>query len=178
MYVVGMTLAMCCCSTKEEKAPVSGSTEIKSESESDVNHLYSYYDFRQENPGCEISGFSGNENFGRWSNGDTATIDLMAAPMSEVTVKLDVDRVICPDEPLKFDVEVNGEHLSHISTNGNSSVFVNVPKDNLGADGSIRMMFIFENAAKPSKYNPENHDGRKLGFALSGITLYGYSLKK
>lgn len=176
MYVLGMTLVLCCCSTKEEKSPDSVTTEVKSES--NVKPLYSFYDFCQENPGCEISGFSGNEDFGRWSNGDTATIELMAVPKAEVTVKLDVDRIICPDEPLRFDVEVNGEKISHFSTNGNSTVFVNVPKENLGADGSIRMMFIFENAAKPGKYNPENHDGRKLGFALRNVTVYGYCLNK
>ncbi len=176
IYVFGMILALCCCSTKEKETPDSASSEVKSES--NVNHLYSFYDFCQENPGCEISGFSGNEDFGRWSNGDTATIELMAAPKAEVTVKLDVDRVICPDEPLRFNVEVNGERVSQISTNGHSSVFVNVPKENLGADGSVRMMFIFENAAKPSKYNPENHDGRKLGFAVKNVTVYGYYLNR
>lgn len=176
MYVLGMTLALCCCSTKEEKTSVPASTEV--ECESNVKHLYSYYDFCQEDLGCEISGFSGNEDFGRWSNGDTATIELMAAPKAEVTVKLDVDRVICPDEPLRFNVEVNGERVSHFSTNGNSSVFVNVPKENLGSDGSVRMMFIFENAAKPGKYDPENHDGRKLGFAIKNVTVYGYYLNK
>ena len=176
MYVLGMTLALCCCSTKEEKTSVPASTEV--ESESNVKHLYSYYDFCQEDLGCESSGFSGNEDFGRWSNGDTATIELMAAPKAEVTVKLDVDRVICPDEPLRFNVEVNGERVSHFSTNGNSSVFVNVPKENLGSDGSVRMMFIFENAAKPGKYDPENHDGRKLGFAIKNVTVYGYYLNK
>lgn len=175
MYVVGMALALCCCSSKEEKSQTSVSTGI--EEESNINHLYSFYDLRQENPGCEISGFSENESFGRWSNGDTVTIALMAAPKAEVTIRLDVNRVICPDEPLKFDVEVNGERVSHISTTGNNSVYVNVPKEILGADGSVRMMFIFENAALPGKYNPENQDPRKLGFALSGITVYGYSFK-
>ncbi len=177
MYLLGMALTLCCCSSKEDKAAAPAETETQSDS--NVNHLYSYFDFRQENPGCEISGFSGNESFGSWSNGDTATIDFMAAPMAEITVRLDVDRVITPDnEPFVFNVEVNGEKVSHVSTNANSSVFVNVPKENLGADGSVRMMFIFENAAQPSKYNPDNHDGRKLGFALSGVTVYGYSLKK
>ena len=103
----------------------------------------------------------------------------MAAPMAEITVRLDVDRVITPEsEPFEFDVEVNGARVSHIATNGNNSVYVNVPKENLGADGSARLIFIFKNAAKPGKYNPENPDPRKLGFALSGITVYGYSLKK
>lgn len=175
IYMLGMVLTLCCCSQKGDKAPVAD----ENEAETNVKHLYTYYDFSKEDPGCEISGFSGNESFGRWSNGDTAIVDLMAAPMAEVTVRLDVDRVITPDDiPFVFYVDVNGERLSHISTNGNNSVYVNVPKKNLGADGSCRLVFVFENASTPSKYNPDNHDGRKLGFALSGVTLYGYSLKK
>lgn len=176
MYVLGMVLALVGCSSKEEK----GSSSVTGDSigDSKINYLYSSYDFRQDNPGCEISGFSDNESFGRWSNGDTATIDLMAAPMAEITVKMDVDRVITPEDiPFEFEVEVNGEHVSHISTNGHNSVFVNIGKENMGADGSVRMMFIFKNATTPDKYNPENHDGRKLGFGISGLTVYGYSLK-
>lgn len=175
MYVLGMVLAMCSCSTKEEKVTSSEESKV----DSGVNHLYQYYDFRQEEPGCEFSGFSGSNAFGRWSSGDTAIVDLMAAPMAEITVKLYIDRVICPDsEPFEFDVEVNGDRLSHYSINGHSSVYVNVPKENLGADGSARLIFIFKNAAKPSKYNPENEDPRKLGFAVTDITVYGYSPKK
>ena len=174
MYALGMALALCCCSSKEDKASSDGF-----ESESKVNHIYSYYDLREENPGCDIYGFCSKEDFGRWSNGDTVIVDLMAAPMAEITVRLDVDRVITPEsEPFEFDVDVNGARVSHIATNGNNSVYVNVPKENLGADGSARLIFIFKNAAKPGKYNPENPDPRKLGFALSGITVYGYSLKK
>lgn len=175
MYVWGMLLAMCCCSSKEDKSPVAEETKR----DSGVNHLFAYYDLRNEDPGCEISGFSGCEGFGRWSNGDTAIVDLMAAPMAEITAKLYIDRVICPDsEPFEFDVEVNGDRLSHYAVNGHSTVYVNVPKENLGADGSARLVFIFKNAAKPGKYNPENHDGRKLGFAVTDITVYGYSQKK
>ena len=62
MYVLGMTLALCCCSTKEEKSPDSVTTEVKSES--NVKHLYSFYDFCQENPGCEISGFKNRQGVG------------------------------------------------------------------------------------------------------------------
>lgn len=99
--------------------------------------------------------------------------------MAEITARLDIDRVVTPDDiPFVFNVEVNGERVAHISTSGNNSVYVNVPKENLGADGSARLIVIFENAALPGKYNPENPDPRKLGFALSGITVYGYSLKK
>ncbi len=174
IYFLGMVLAMCCCSSKEDKASVAASEGATD----NVTHLYTYYDFRKENPGCEIEGFSGSDDFGRWSNGDTATVELMAAPMAEITLRLDVDRVITPrDIPFVFDVEVNGAKIAHLSTNALSTVYVNVPKENIGADGSARVKFIFENAAQPSKYNPENTDGRKLGFALSGITLYGYSLK-
>ncbi|MBQ0156893.1 MAG: hypothetical protein KBT22_10025 [Bacteroidales bacterium] len=175
LYIFGMAMTLCCCSSKEDKSPAAEATK----SDSGVNHLYAYYDLRNEDPGCEVSGFSGCESFGRWSDGDTAIVDLMAAPMAEITAKLCIDRVICPDsEPFEFDVEVNGDRLSHYAVNGHSTVYVNVPKENLGADGSARLVFIFKNAAKPGKYNPENHDGRKLGFAVTNITVYGYSQKK
>ncbi|MBR5210913.1 MAG: hypothetical protein UH850_11690 [Paludibacteraceae bacterium] len=175
MYVLGMVFALCCCSSNGDKA----SSDAINDNGSNVNYLYSYYDFRQENPGCDIYGFCSKEDFGRWSNGDTVIIDLMAAPMAEITARLDIDRVVTPDNiPFVFNVEVNGERVAHISTTGNNSVYVNVPKENLGADGSARLIVVFENAALPGKYNPENPDPRKLGFALSGITVYGYSLKK
>ncbi len=174
-YALGMVFAMCCCSSNGDNV----SYDAINDYESNVTHLYSYYDLRQENPGCDIYGFCDKEDFGRWSNGDTVIIDLMAAPMAEITVKLDIDRVVTPaDIPFVFNVDVNGERLSHFSISGYSSVYVNVPKEYLGADGSARLIVVFENAALPGKYNPENPDPRKLGFALSGITVYGYSLKK
>lgn len=173
-YILGMVLTLCCCSNNGGN----GSSAKEEFDESGVKHLYSYYDLRQENPGCEIYGFSNNDPFGRWSNGDTSIVDIMTAPMAEFTAKIYVERVICPDEPFEFDVEVNGAHLSHYATNGQDMIYVNVPKENVGADGSVRMMFIYKNAAYPSKYNPDNHDGRKLGCVISDITVYGYSLNK
>ena len=176
IYALGMALALSCCSTKEENTQSSASSEAKSDT--GVNHLYSFFDFCSDDPGCGFSGFSDKESFGRWSCTDTATIELMVAPKAEITVKLDVNRVMCPENvALEMNVEVNGEKVSHYSVFGNSSVYVNVPKENIGADGSARLMFIFETAAQPGKYNPENKDPRKLGFALSGVTVYGYCLK-
>lgn len=176
MYLLGMAMALCCCSTKEENTTsnATGSTNA-----SNVDFLYSFYDFCKEDPGCGAYGFSDYESFGRWSNSDTATIELNLGSVSEATVKLNVDRVVCPEsEALEMDVEVNGEHMSHMYTHGNSAIYVNMGKENIGADGSARLRFIFKNAAKPSKYNPENTDPRKLGFAISGVTVYGYGLKK
>ncbi|MCQ2189855.1 MAG: hypothetical protein MJZ00_08125 [Paludibacteraceae bacterium] len=175
MYFLGMAFAMCCCSSKQE--PVEAAAQSESEKDSNVNHFYSFYDFSKEDPGCEFSGFSGDESFGRWSSGDTSTIDLMTAPMAEFTARLDVHRIGTEGEPIEFDVLVNSEPVSHVSTNGHESVYVNVSKENVGADGSARLMLAFKNAAKPSKYNPESKDPRKLGIALSSVTVYGYSMK-
>lgn len=170
-YALGMVVAMCCCSTKEDKA---SSSESK---DSNINYLYSSYDLTQENPGCDLYGFSGNESFGRWTYADTAIIDLKVAPMAEFTAKLDLSMIGVVGEALEFDVNVNGDVISHVSTNGGEPVFVNVSKEKLGMDGSARLFFMFKNATLPSKYNPDNKDPRKLGFALRGITVYGYSLK-
>lgn len=147
------------------------------EGKGNVSNIFSFYDFTQENPGCEINGFCGNEDFGRWTNADTAIIDLNTAPMAEFTVKLNIDRVITPEtEPLVFDVQVNGEKIAHEATNG-GIIYINVPKEKVGADGFARLLFLFENAAKPSKYNPQNTDPRKLGFGLRNVTVYGYSVR-
>lgn len=174
-YVLGMVLAMCCCSTKGVNT-TSNSSESKNEP--DVNYLYKVYDLTTDNLDFDLYGFSGNESFGRWTYGDTAILDLKAAPMSEFTAKLDISMIGVAGEPLEFDINVNGDVISHVSTNGGEPVYVNVPKERVGMDGSARIFFLFKNATYPSKYNPENTDPRKLGFALRGITLYGYSLKQ
>lgn len=172
MYVFGMVLALCCCSTKENTTASS-----ESNNDSKVNYLYSTYDFTQEPVGCDIYGFSGNESFGRWTYGDTAIIDLKTAPLAEFTAKFDISMIGVVGEPLVFDVNVNGNVVSHVSTNGGEPIFVNVSKECVGVDGSARIFFIFKNASVPAKYNPENKDPRKLGLALRGMTVYGYSLK-
>lgn len=177
IYILGMALTMCCCTSKEENT--SSSTLVETKSESGVNYLYSHYDFRKEDPGCKFSGFSCCEKFGRWSEGDTSIVNLRVAPMSEITVRMDVDRVISPDTvPFEFNVFVNESRLAHFATGGNISVYMNVPKENVGADGSLNLMLVYENATQPSKINPNLNDDRKLGFGLKGVTIYGYSLKK
>lgn len=177
MSIFGIAVLLSCCSTNNTHTLSDHQEDSHSELSESIN-LYSTYDLSKENPGCELTGFCVNEPFGRWTDGDTATIGLMTAPMAEVTVKLNVDRVITPDnEPFELDIEVNGERLSHISTNSGNSIYVNIQNKYIGADGFVRLMFIFRNAAYPSKYNPGNGDGRKLGFAISGLTVYGYTLK-
>ena len=59
MYVLGMVFALCCCSSNGDKA----SSDAINDNGSNVNYLYSYYDFRQENPGCDIYGFCSKEDF-------------------------------------------------------------------------------------------------------------------
>lgn len=142
-----------------------------------VDCKFCYFDFSKEPSGCEVHGFSGAESFGRWSCEDTASIDLPITPQSEFTAKLNIDRVILPNEiPLEFDVLSNGNFVSHVSTNG-GLVFVNVTKENVSDSGTTRLTLIFKNAALPSKYYPECQDNRKLGLALKSITAYGYSEK-
>ena len=60
MYVLGMVFALCCCSSNGDKA----SSDAINDNGSNVNYLYSYYDFRQEDPGCDIYGFCSKEDFG------------------------------------------------------------------------------------------------------------------
>lgn len=143
-----------------------------------VTSIFSYYDLTQEEIACQIYGFCGSEGFGRWSNGDTVLIDLQTEAKSEFTAKLRVDRVITPDEEaFVFDVIANDEYLTQISLHGGGNVYVNVPKEHVNEDGSVRLTLAFHNAALPGKYNPENKDGRKLGLCLKNITLYGYSVE-
>ena len=101
-------------------------------------------------------------------------ISLLQTHLPKYTARLEILKVILPDEPLEFDVEANGNVLSHVSTNGGVS-FVNVSKEFVAEDGTSSLMLIFKNATQPSKYYPGNQDQRKLGLILKSITVYGYT---
>ena len=180
LAVWGVAALLCSCSSSTSVETESGmKASAFVNGIGNVNSTFSYYDLTKVDAECELYGFCGSEGFGRWSNGDTAIIDLKTEPKSEFTVKMCIDRVITPDdEAFVFDVLANNEPLTQISIHGRGNAYVNVPKSMVGGDGSVRLTLAFKNAALPAKYNPENKDGRKLGMAIKDITLYGYNLEE
>lgn len=178
-YALGMAAMLCGCS--------SGSVE------EDENHMTatglvgglgnvvmsaSYYDFKEENPGCEFSGFSQLENFGRWTSEDSCTIWFdNIVPNSELTVKIGVVMTSPSGEATKYDAYANGSYICSGETYP-GSVYVNIPADKVGDNENLSIGLKIKNPKRPIDINPSIYDSRLLGLAVANITLYGYSLEE
>lgn len=143
-----------------------------------VTTTTSYYNFKEEDPKCAITGFSQIEDFGRWSNEDSCVIIFdKIVPNSELTAKINVTMTCPSGEPVKYNAYANGAYVcSGESFAGD--IYVNIPAEKVGDNDNLTLSFKIKNPVRPIDINPNIYDSRLLGFAIANITLYGYSLEE
>ncbi|MBQ0156894.1 MAG: hypothetical protein KBT22_10030 [Bacteroidales bacterium] len=176
-YALGMAAMLCGCGS--DSVVVDGNLMTSTGfvgGLGNVTTTTSYYDFKEEDPQCTITGFSQIEDFGRWSSEDSCMVVFdKIVPNSELTAKLNVTMTCPSGEPVKYNVYANGAYIcSGESFAGN--IYVNIPAEKVGDNDNLTLSFKIKNPVRPIDINPKIYDSRLLGFAVADITLYGYSM--
>ncbi len=176
-YALGMAAMLCGCSSSsvEESGNRMSATGFVG-GLGNATMSVSYYDFKEEDPGCQISGFSGAEGFGRWTNEESSTITFEnIIPNSDLTAKINVTNAVPGGDATKYEVYVNEQKVDEGETYP-GDIYVNVPADAVGDNDNLNLVFKILNPKRPIDVNPEIYDSRLLGMAISGITLYGVAV--
>ncbi len=176
-YVLGMTalLSSCGSGSVEEIENRMVSTGYV-EKFGDATLSVAYYDFKEDDPKCELSGFSVNESFGRWTDEETSTITIGdIVPNSDLTAKINITMSTPAGEATKYDAYANDKLISS-GESWPGIIYLNIPSDIVGDSDTLSLEFKFKNAKRPIDVDPEKKDTRLLGMGISCVTLYGVSV--
>lgn len=180
LFALGMASLLCGCdsSTVEEQGNKMSATGFVG-GLGNVTTTVSYYDFKEEDPGCEISGFSDAEGFGRWTKEETCNILFdNITPNSDLTAKILVTMSIPGgDEPTKYEAYVGNTKVGYGET-WPGVVFVNIPSGVVGDNDKLELTIKILNPKRPIDVNPNRYDSRLLGMGISSITLSGISFEE
>ncbi len=136
----------------------------------------SYYDFKEEDPGCKISGFSMVEGFGRWTDEEVCTMTFdNITPNSDLTAKIFMSMSTPSGDATKFEAYVGEQKVAYVESYP-GVVFVNIPYYVVGDNESITLTFKMLNAKRPIDVDPNKYDSRLLGMGVSYVTLYGVAV--
>ena len=177
-YALGMVAMLCGCSsgTVEEEENRMIATGFVG-GLGDATTSISYYDFKEEDSGCKISGFSGLEDFGRWSEVDSCNISFdNIVPNSDLTIRINVFLTGPANEPAKYSAYANGKYVGSGETY-HGVIYINVPSEAVGDSENLNLGLKMKNAQRPIDVDPEKKDTRLLGLAISNITIFGYALE-
>ncbi|MCQ2189856.1 MAG: hypothetical protein MJZ00_08130 [Paludibacteraceae bacterium] len=181
-YALGMAALLCGCDsgTVEENGNRMAAYGFVS-GFGNVTTTFSYYDFTVEEPDCEIYGFSGLEDFGRWTSGDSVSFKFEGvSPNSNLTAKIDFC-MIGPsgNTPLKYDAYANDVKIcSNEAYSGTKSTYINIPANVIGDKEDLYLYLYMKNPVRPMDENPNVYDSRPLGLAVTGVSLYGFSVEE
>lgn len=141
-----------------------------------VTTSVSYYDFKEEDPGCKITGFSMTEGFGRWTDEEISTMTFgNVTPNSDLTAKIFMSMSTPSGEATKFEAYVGEKKVGYVESYP-GIVYVNIPADAVGDADSLTLSFKMLNAKRPIDVDPNKYDSRLLGMGVKYVTLYGVSL--
>ncbi len=176
-YALGMAAMLCGCSSgsvEEDGNRMSATGFVGGLGNATAS--VSYYNFKEEDPGCQISGFSVPENFGRWTNEEYPAITFEnITPNSDLTAKISVTNTVPGGDATKYEVYANEQKIGEGETYP-GVIYVNVPAEAVGDNDNLTLMFKMLNPKRPIDVNPEIYDSRLLGMGISNITLYGVSV--
>ena len=165
-YALGMAAMLCGCSSgsvEEDGNRMSATGFVGGLG--NATTFVSYYDFREEEPGCQISGFSGAEGFGRWTSEEAPTITFEnIMPNSDLTAT-------------KYEAYANDQKVDEGETYP-GVFYVNIPAEAVGDNDNLTLVLKILNPKRPIDVNPEIYDSRLLGMGISSITLYGISIEE
>lgn len=174
-YALGMVAMLCGCSSgsvEEEENRMIATGFVGGLG--DATTSISYYDFKEEDPGCKISGL---EDFGRWSEVDSCNISFdNIVPNSDLTIRINVFLTGPANEPAKYSAYANGKYVGSGETY-HGVIYINVPSETVGDGENLNLGLKMKNAQRPIDVDPEKKDTRLLGLAISNITIFGYALE-
>ena len=177
LYALGMAAMLCGCSSgsvEEDGNRMTATGFVGGLGNATTS--VSYYDFKEEDPGCQISGFSAAEGFGRWTNEEAPTITFEnITPNSDLTAKITVTNAVPGGDATKYEVYANETKVDEGETYP-GVIFVNIPADAVGDNDNLVLVLKILNPKRPIDVNPEIYDSRLLGMGISCITLYGVSV--
>jgi len=123
--------------------------------------------------GIFVSGWSGIEARGRWSDGKQAVMDMKISeiPDNALLVTFTTD-IFAPGGKLNFSVLVNGASVGDFSLPAGGQTFsVTVPKDNvIGSKGELKIIFDIQNPESPAQAGLSK-DPRKLGIRIESFVV-------
>lgn len=176
-YALGMAAMLCGCSSgsvEEDGNRMSATGFVGGLG--NATTFVSYYDFREEEPGCQILGFSGAEGFGRWTSEEAPTITFEnIMPNSDLTAKINVANAVPGGEATKYEAYANDQKVDEGETYP-GVFYVNIPAEAVGDNDNLTLVLKILNPKRPIDVNPEIYDSRLLGMGISSITLYGVSV--
>lgn len=174
---LGMAVLLCSCggnSVVEEGNRMAASGFVGGLG--NVTTSMSFYDFTEDEPGCEYTGFSGKEGFGRWTEGEESSMVFEnIVPGSEVTAKIMVSMATPAGEAAKYEAFVNDQYICSGETFP-GPIYVNIPSNVIGDNDVMTLVLKHKNPKRPIDVNPNNYDSRLLGMGIRNVTLIGYAL--
>jgi hypothetical protein len=132
--------------------------------------------FNEQNP-PRWQGWSGSENWGAWSDGDSALVllELSSTPNNDLDLLIDSGAFLTDKHPFQIvDVLVNGYFAGTLryDLRANTGVrVVKIPKAlALEKNGQLSIKFNFRNAKSPAELGLSD-DTRRLGMAIRSLEL-------
>jgi hypothetical protein len=125
------------------------------------------------NPRIFVSGWSSQEDWGRWSEGTQSTLLMKIRSILDSDARLTFTSIIfAPIENLSFSISVNDIYIDHFSLhNGMQQFSVIVPMGNiLNNDGNLKLLFDIDNPISPKQAGGSD-DSRILGIGLISILI-------
>lgn len=176
-YALGMAAMLCGCGSgtvEEEGNTMKASGFVGGLGNATLTA--SHYDFKEEDPGLKITGFSMVEGFGRWTDEEICTMEFdNITPNSDLTVKIFMSMSTPAGEATKFEAYVGEQKVGYIESYP-GVVFVNIPYYVVGDNDNLTLTCKMLNAKRPIDVDPNKYDSRLLGMGVSYVTVYGISL--
>jgi hypothetical protein len=118
------------------------------------------------------NGWSWQEDWGTWSDGAIAVVNIPWPIQTPRNIKLDLKAFVITDKhpTQSVDVLVNGVPYTHLELNkfDNNSLVIPITKEML-TQPFLKVEFKINNPGQPSKLISHNKDQRKLGLGLKSI---------
>lgn len=114
------------------------------------------------------SGWSINESWGRWSDGQKAILILPMPTSVPRTIEFNLRAFVAPSHPRQqILIAVNNYPPQDFILNDfdNSLIAIKLPK-NIGDEPEMRIEFTLPDAVSPSKINSQDSDQRNLGIGI------------
>lgn len=119
------------------------------------------------------SGWSINESWGRWSDGQKAKLILPMPPNEPRTIEFNLRAFVVPSHPSqRVLITLNNYPPQEfiLKDFDNNLITIKLPK-NIGDAPEMRVEFTLPDAVSPSKINSQDSDQRNLGIGIKSATF-------
>ena len=133
-----------------------------------------HYEFNKDIPGIKISGVSGIESWGRWSDSSKVTMKFKFYMRKNLKLKFDVMPFLAEKRPYqKVTIFVNNKKKTQwIFENGKTlpETVINISHNDIGKDKFVSIVFDIENPISPKELGVVD-DPRKLGIGFKSFEI-------